>query len=76
MLKKYNKSIFPTASAILYSEVVFLDKKDKKKRVIDLRRFFEPELQSLDENGSYTGVTRETFAGNPDDEPVQDADDL
>ena len=54
----------------------FLDKEKKKKKVIDLRRFFETELENIDENGSYTGVTEGMLSGGADDMPVQDADDL
>ncbi len=50
--------------------------KKKKKKIIDLRRFIEPEMTNLDQNGSYTGVTEDMFYDADMDEPVQDADDL
>ena len=51
--------------------------KDKrKKKVIDLRRFLEPEMSVVDEDGSYTGITKEMLKNEPDAMPVQDADDL
>ncbi len=53
-------------------------KKDdkKKKQIIDLRRFMEPELMKLDDSGSYTGITEDMIYDGDMDEPVQDADDL
>lgn len=54
-----------------------MDKKDKKKKkIIDLRRFMEPEMMSLDDSGSYTGVTEGMLFDGDMDEPIQDADDL
>ena len=54
------------------------EKKNKyiKKNVIDLRGYITPKMSKLDENGSYTGMTRATFEGEELEEPVQDADDL
>lgn len=53
-------------------------RKRKNKQVIDLRRYINPEMTALDENGSYTGVTRGMLydADNSEELPVQDADDL
>ena len=31
------------------------------KEIIDLRKFFHPEVVQLDDNGSYTGITKETY---------------
>ena len=56
-----------------------MDKKNKKKNqkeVIDLTSYITPEMEQLDENGSYTGVTKATYYGEELEEPVQDADDL
>ncbi|MCR5208473.1 MAG: hypothetical protein K6C14_08365 [Eubacterium sp.] len=51
--------------------------KRKKKQIIDLSRFLEPEMSVFDENGSYTGVTKETYYdADMDEAPIQDADDL
>ena len=52
------------------------DKKKKKKRVIDLRRFLTSNMTMPDENGSYTGMPAEYFYDGIENEPVQDADDL
>ncbi len=43
----------------------------KKKEVIDLTNFIKSDMTEPDENGSYTGVTK-----NKGEKPVQDADDL
>ena len=48
---------------------------ENKKRVIDLTNFISPDMVDYDENGSYTGITKDTFYGEPE-QPVQDADDL
>lgn len=54
-----------------------MNKKDKKKKqIIDLRRFMEPEMMNLDDSGSYTGITENMLYDGDMDEPVQDADDL
>ncbi len=59
------------------TEVFFMSKKNKKKKIIDLSRFIQPEMTMPDENGSYTGVTEDMlFDADMDDAPVQDADDL
>lgn len=49
---------------------------DNTKEIIDLRKFFHPEVVQLDDNGSYTGITKETYYDGVLEEPVQDADDL
>lgn len=46
------------------------------KEVIDLTDFMKPSMVSLDENGSYTGITKDTYYYNELEEPIQDADDL
>ena len=46
------------------------------KEIIDLRKFFHPEVVQLDDNGSYTGITKETYYDRVLEEPIQDADDL
>lgn len=62
-------------------------KKDKKqskngkheknnKTVIDLTSYISPEMVNSDVNGSYTGVTAETYYGDELEVPVQDSDDL
>ncbi len=50
----------------------------KKKRIIDLRRFFDRDERIIsDVDGSYTGMPAEYYYDNVSDaEPVQDADDL
>lgn len=50
-------------------------KKDKKQ-IIDLTSYISPEMVKSDVNGSYTGVTRDTYYGEDMETPVQDADDL
>lgn len=52
------------------------DDMDNTKEIIDLRKFFHPEVVQLDDNGSYTGITKETYYDGILEEPVQDADDL
>ena len=52
------------------------DKKDKKKKIIDLSRFIRPEMEIIDENGSYTGLTSEMVYRGDREQPIQDADDL
>ena len=49
---------------------------DIKKDVIDLRNYITPKMANLDENGSYTGMTKATYEGEELEVPVQDADDL
>lgn len=46
------------------------------KEIIDLSKFIHPDMVNLDENASYTGITRETYYNGILEEPVQDADDL
>lgn len=46
------------------------------KTVIDLTSYISPEMVNSDVNGSYTGVTEETYYGEDLETPVQDADDL
>lgn len=52
------------------------NKKEKKKEIIDLTSYLSPDIVNADPNGSYTGVTSETFYDEVLDEPIQDADDL
>lgn len=53
------------------------NKKNKsKKQIIDLTSYISPEMVNSDVNGSYTGVTADTYYGDELEEPVQDADDL
>lgn len=82
MLKKHKTN----ASAKNNAEVIFMkkgkkannqkDDMDNTKEIIDLRKFFHPEMVQLDDNGSYTGITKETYYDGILEEPVQDADDL
>ena len=59
-------------------------KKEKKsendlgntKEIIDLSKFIHTDMVKLDDNGSYTGMTKETYYNGVPEEPVQDADDL
>ncbi len=54
-----------------------MDDKKKKKRIIDLRRFFDRDEKIIsDVDGSYTGTPVVRFTNLGDNEPVQDADDL
>ncbi len=46
------------------------------KEIIDLSKFIYPEMANLDENGSYTGMTKATYYDGVLEKPVQDADDL
>lgn len=46
------------------------------KEIIDLTKFIYPDMANMDENGSYTGVTKDTYINGVLEEPVQDADDL
>jgi hypothetical protein len=52
------------------------NKKKSKKDVIDLTSYISPEMVNSDVDGSYTGVTKETYYGDELETPVQDADDL
>lgn len=49
---------------------------DNTKEIIDLTKFIYPEISNMDENGSYTGVTKETYLHGVPEQPIQDADDL
>lgn len=51
-------------------------KKAGKKQIIDLTSYISPEMINCDVDGSYTGVTKETYEGDELETPVQDADDL
>lgn len=55
-----------------------MNKKDKKskKDIIDLTSYIKPEMSELDENGSYTGMTKATYYDKELEKPIQDADDL
>lgn len=46
------------------------------KKIIDLTSYISPEMVQSDTNGSYTGVTADTYYHDDYDLPVQDADDL
>lgn len=46
------------------------------KKVIDLTSYINPNDVQYDTNGSYTGMTKDTFYGDELEKPVQDADDL
>ncbi len=82
MLKKHKND----TSVKNNTEVIFMKKSkktnnqkddmDNTKEIIDLRKFFHPEVVQLDDNGSYTGITKETYYDGILEEPVQDADDL
>ena len=52
------------------------DDLDNTQEIIDLRKFFHPEVIQLDENGSYTGITKDAYYDGVLEEPIQDADDL
>ena len=45
-------------------------------KIIDLTSYISPEQILSDVNGSYTGITADTFYNGEYEEPVQDADDL
>ncbi len=53
-------------------------KRKNSRQIIDLRRYINPEMMNVDDNGSYTGVTRGMLydADTSEELPVQDADDL
>lgn len=64
-----------------------MEKKDKKKnkhkqesvdgkKIIDLTSYISPDMVQSDTNGSYTGVTADTYYRDEYEVPVQDADDL
>lgn len=46
------------------------------KKVIDLTSYISKDMVQRDVNGSYTGMTADTFYNNEYETPVQDADDL
>lgn len=46
------------------------------KEIIDLTSYLNPEMINSDVNGSYTGVTRDTYFEDVLEVPEQDADDL
>ena len=46
------------------------------KEIIELSKFIHPDMVKLDDNGSYTGMTKETYYDGILEKPVQDADDL
>ena len=58
------------------------NKKEHKKeikngaKIIDLTSYISPEQILSDVNGSYTGITADTFYNGEYEDPVQDADDL
>ena len=66
--------------------MIFLNENESKKNikknanikrgVIDLRSYISPDMERLDENGSYTGMTKATYYDNELEVPIQDADDL
>lgn len=46
------------------------------KKIIDLTSYISKDMVQSDTNGSYTGMTADTFYNNEYETPVQDADDL
>lgn len=52
------------------------DDLEKTREIIDLTKFIYPDMTNLDENGSYTGITKDTLLTGELEEPIQDADDL
>lgn len=65
--------------------VIFVKKRKNKQQnddlgntreIIDLSKFIYPDMVNLDTNGSYTGMTKDTYYNGELEEPVQDADDL
>ena len=46
------------------------------KKVLDLTSYISKDMVQSDTNGSYTGMTADTFYNNEYETPVQDADDL
>lgn len=46
------------------------------KKIIDLTSYISPEMVQSDTNGSYTGMTADTYYHDDYEIPVQDADDL
>ncbi len=45
-------------------------------RIIDLTSYISPDQILSDVDGSYTGITADTYYNGEYEEPVQDADDL
>lgn len=45
-------------------------------KIIDLTSYISPDMIQSDTNGSYTGMTADTFYKGEYEDPVQDADDL
>ena len=62
--------------------MIFLNKEHSKKRnkykpiIIDMTSYISPDMVQSDTNGSYTGMTADTYYNGEYEEPVQDADDL
>lgn len=57
------------------------NKKHKKEnkngaKIIDLTSYISPDMVQSDTNGSYTGITADTYYNGEYEDPVQDADDL
>lgn len=50
--------------------------RNRNKEIIDLTSYISPEMVNSDVNGSYTGVTADTYYNDDLETPVQDADDL
>lgn len=50
--------------------------KENSRQIIDLTSYISPEMVKSDVNGSYTGVTADTYFEDEYEVPVQDADDL
>ena len=59
-----------------YKHTIINKKDGNMKEIIDLRDFIKPEAVSLDDNGSYTGITKNTYYHDELEQPIQDADDL
>ena len=51
-------------------------KNKHNKEIIDLTSYMSPEMVQSYVNGSYTGVTADTYYNEELETPVQDADDL
>lgn len=52
------------------------NKSNKSKEIIDLTSYISADMVNSDVNGSYTGVTADTYFDDELETPVQDADDL
>lgn len=46
------------------------------KEIIDLSAYIKPDMVNYDTNGSYTGMTHDTYYKGEMEKPIQDADDL